>query len=145
MGWPRSDLPVPFALCPANLTERGWLVRTSGFLSGTCRYSSPKTGEEVSKSAAVGTIDCLAELIGESALGAGGCRRFGGHSLRTGGASMLASRGVGPARIQAMGRWRSPMVLHYATAALGTGLAALVVCHMPVSYTHLTLPTILLV
>ena len=44
---------------------------------------------------------------------------------------MLASRGVDPARIPAMGRWRSPMVLHYATQALGTGLAALVERHMP--------------
>ena len=44
---------------------------------------------------------------------------------------MLASRGIDPARIQAMGRWRSPMVLHYATAALGKGLAALVEHHIP--------------
>ena len=44
---------------------------------------------------------------------------------------MLSSRGVDPARIQAMGRWRSPMVLHYATQALGTGLAAIVERHMP--------------
>ena len=46
---------------------------------------------------------------------------------------MLASRGIDSVRIQAMGLWRSPMVLHYATAALGTGLAALVERHMPLA------------
>ena len=39
---------------------------------------------------------------------------------------MLSARGLDPARIQAMGRWRSPLVLHYATEALSTGLASLV-------------------
>ena len=121
-----------------------------------------EAGGEVSKAAAVGTIERLAELIGESLTGSGGCRRFGGHSLRTGGASMLAARGLDPDRIQAMGRWRSPLVLHYATEALSTGLASLVERQRPtvstpavaatemvalrrlltpVSYTHLTLPT----
>ena len=39
---------------------------------------------------------------------------------------MLSARGLDPARIQAMGRWRSPLVLHYATEALSTGLVSLV-------------------
>ena len=39
---------------------------------------------------------------------------------------MLAARGLDPARIQALGRWRSPLVVHYATEALSTGLAAIV-------------------
>ena len=35
---------------------------------------------------------------------------------------MLASRGVNPFKIQAMGRWRSPLVIHYAGEAMATGL-----------------------
>ena len=37
---------------------------------------------------------------------------------------MLASRGVNPFRIQALGRWRSPLVVHYAGESLATGIAA---------------------
>ena len=48
---------------------------------------------------------------------------YGGHSLRTGGASFLAKRGVNPFRIQTMGRWTSPLVVHYTADALATGLA----------------------
>ncbi len=44
---------------------------------------------------------------------------------------MLAARGLDPTRIQAMGRWRSPLVPHYATEALSTGLASLVERHKP--------------
>ena len=42
--------------------------------------------------------------------------------MRTGGAHLLASRGVNPFKIQAMGRWRSPLVVHYAGEAMATGL-----------------------
>ena len=43
--------------------------------------------------------------------------------MRTGGAAMLARRGVNPFRIQSLGRWKSPLVVHYAGEALSTGLA----------------------
>ena len=36
---------------------------------------------------------------------------------------MLARRGVNPFRIQSLGRWKSPLVIHYAGEALSTGLA----------------------
>ena len=41
-----------------------------------------------------------------------------------GGAAFLAAQGINPYKIQALGRWRSPLVIHYAGAALATGLAA---------------------
>ena len=36
---------------------------------------------------------------------------------------MLARRGVNPFRIQSLGRWHSPLVVHYAGESLATGLA----------------------
>ena len=36
---------------------------------------------------------------------------------------MLASRGIDPFRIQSLGRWKSPLVVHYAGESLSTGLA----------------------
>ena len=37
---------------------------------------------------------------------------------------MLAGRGVHPLQIQSLGRWKSPLVLHYAGDAMSTGIAA---------------------
>ena len=54
---------------------------------------------------------------------------------------MLAARGLDPARIQAMGRWRSPLVLHYATEALSTGLASLVERQRPTASTSADVTT----
>ena len=81
-------------------------------------------GRHVPKSAAVATIVELPKLYGVPVSDAFGSRLFGGHSLRTGGASFLASRGINPYKIQALGRWRSPLVIHYAGAAMASGLAA---------------------
>ena len=36
---------------------------------------------------------------------------------------MLAARGVNPYRIQSLGRWKSPLVVHYAGEAMSTGIA----------------------
>ena len=36
---------------------------------------------------------------------------------------MLASRGVHPLQIQSLGRWKSPLVLHYAGDAMSAGIA----------------------
>ena len=68
-------------------------------------------GEEVDKSMAVRTIYELARMIGEPLVDARGTHRFGGHSPRTGGAAMLAARGVHPYKVQALGRWRSSLVI----------------------------------
>ena len=43
--------------------------------------------------------------------------------MRTGGAHFLASRGVHPFKIQALGRWKSGLVVHYAGEALATNMA----------------------
>ena len=80
-------------------------------------------GEEVDRAASVGTIFRLAELTGEAIRDATGGYRFGGHSLRTGGAHMLARRGVNPFRTQSLGRWHAPLVVHYAGESPATGLA----------------------
>ena len=79
-------------------------------------------GCEVSRTAAVKTIFALVEAAGGRLRDSKGSLLFGGHSLRTGGASLLATLGVHPIRIQAMGRWRSPLVIHYAGEAMATGL-----------------------
>ena len=50
-------------------------------------------GEEVDKSAAVATINRLVELLGRPAQ-QDGAWLSGGHSLRTGGAHLLAAQGV---------------------------------------------------
>ena len=81
------------------------------------------SGEEVDRAAAVGTIFRLAELTGERITDSSGAYRFGGHSLRTGGAHLLASRGVNPFRIQSLGRWKSALVVHYAGESMATGIA----------------------
>ena len=79
-------------------------------------------GNEVIRPCAVKTIFSLVEASGGKLRDAKGSLLFGGHSLRTGGASLLATLGVHPIRIQAMGRWRSPLVIHYAGEAMATGL-----------------------
>ena len=42
---------------------------------------------------------------------------YGGHSLRTGGAHLLAAHGLDQVQIQALARWHSPMLGHYAGLA----------------------------
>ena len=42
---------------------------------------------------------------------------YGGHSMRTGGAALLSAMGLDTARIEAMARWNSPMLLYYIRAA----------------------------
>ena len=78
---------------------------------------------DVDASMWVATITALAQMYGAAVKDAKGANLFGGHSLRTGGAAFLASRGINPYKIQALGRWRSPLVIHYAGAAMASGLA----------------------
>ena len=87
----------------------------------------------------VATIFRAAEALGEPIRNHVGGYRFGGHSLRTGGAHLLASRGVAPVKIQVFGRWKSDLVARYAGEALASGMA--LDLRGSVSYTHLTLPT----
>ena len=91
------------------------------------RFRSDVSGRSLSigrrSLAAVATIVRLAELSGEVVTSPAGGHLFGGHSLRTGGAALLAGRGVHPLQIQSMGRWKSPLVVHYAGDAMATGIA----------------------
>ena len=80
-------------------------------------------GRESSKHAAVSTIFSVVERTGASIRDAHGSYLYGGHSLRTGGAYLLASRGVNPHKIQSLGRWRSDLVIRYAGEAMSTGIA----------------------
>ena len=81
-------------------------------------------GAEPSKHAIVSTILRLAELAGQQTRSADGSYLLGGHFFRTGGASMLASRGVHRRKIQPLGQWRSPLVVLYAGDTMSAGLAA---------------------
>ena len=81
-------------------------------------------GDEVDRCAAVGSIFAVAELTGAVLFDEHGSYQYGGHSLRTGGAHMLASCGLNPIRIQSLGRWKSELVSRYAGESLSAGLAA---------------------
>ena len=79
---------------------------------------------EVDKIASVGTITRLAELIGEQTVDEFNRPLYGGHSLRTGGAVALSAMDIDLAKIEAMARWNSPMILRYAKTAPLVGLTA---------------------
>ena len=81
-------------------------------------------GNEVTKHAAVATVFKLVELLGSPTRDSLGCLLYGGHSFRTGGAHLLASRGVNPFKIQSLGRWKSPLVIHYAGESMSSGVAS---------------------
>ena len=66
---------------------------------------------------AIDTIRCCISKCGLPILDDQSRPLYGGHSLRTGGAVALASMGVDATRIEAMARWKSPMLLHYIKSA----------------------------
>ena len=78
-------------------------------------------GYRITKGASIATIVEAARRSGELVLTPAGAQQFGGHSLRTGGASMLARWGLNPFRIQSLGRWRSNLVIHYSGSAMSHG------------------------
>ena len=49
----------------------------------------------------VATINSLVTKSGDPIIDDTGCQLYGGHSLRTGGAHLLSSRGIHPFKIQA--------------------------------------------
>ena len=75
------------------------------------------TGDTITKRAAVSTIVNLATKMGTRTCDDLGRHLFGGHSLRTGGAQLLAAHGLDQVQIQALARWHSPMLGHYAGLA----------------------------
>ena len=69
-------------------------------------------GGGITKASAVATIVGIVTRLGlPTHCHTSGGQLYGGHSLRTGGAHNLAGLGVDPMRIQAMGRWRSSLVI----------------------------------
>ena len=80
-------------------------------------------GLEVDRGAAVATIEAIVAAYGEQTQDDLGCSLYGGHSLRTGGAFLLASLGANPHKIQGLGRWRASLVIQYAGEAMHSGIA----------------------
>ena len=76
-----------------------------------------KGGSEISRFAAVQTIIALARMTGDKTHDNAGRCLFGGHSLRTGGASALTGLGLDGLKIECLARWHSPMIAHYARLA----------------------------
>ena len=66
---------------------------------------------------AVATVVDLARIAGSATRDSNGKLLYGGHSLRTGGAHLLAAHGLDGTAIQAMARWHSPMLSYYAGLA----------------------------
>ena len=86
-------------------------------------------GSEVHRHAMIGTINALVTRSNRPVRDANGGWLYGGHSMRTGGAHLLASRGVRPFKIQALGRWKSGLVVHYAGEALASNMASDLASH----------------
>ena len=121
-------VPAMQPACPVCAISRQLArVRSAAVRLNRCAAEMPlffaADGGEVERLPAVHTIFRLAELIGERITDDTGAYSFGGHSLRTGGAHLLASRGVNPFRIQSLGRWKSALVVHYAGESMATGIA----------------------
>lgn len=81
------------------------------------------TGTEASKAAVVSTVFELVRRSGLEVMDSAGSYLYGGHSFRTGGAHLLSSVGINPYKIQALGRWKSPLVIHYAMDGMHSGIA----------------------
>lgn len=79
---------------------------------------------EITKAASVETIEELAKRAGLSVVTSTGAKKYGGHSLRTGGAAMLHAVGVSTDRIESLARWSSPMLLYYIRQAPARGVTS---------------------
>ena len=74
-------------------------------------------GETVAKEAVVSTLKVWHRRAGITVVDSDGNELMGGHSMRTGGAVLLASEGVHLYQIELMARWKSAMLVHYAKSA----------------------------
>lgn len=70
-------------------------------------------GDIASKASVVSRMEALVTQCGLPIRDALDRPLYGGHSLRIGGAVLLASLGLDTTRIEAMARWNSPMLLYY--------------------------------
>lgn len=110
-------------LCPfhAAVRQMEFLKDTFGDENGALPPGLPffpsLRGGAVSKESVVETIKEWHRRAGISVVDADGNELLGGHSLRTGGAVLLASEGVHIYQIELMARWKSAMLIHYAKTA----------------------------
>ena len=116
------------SVCPvcalARQRDRALAVALRCGVDPDCAPLFPTSdGLEVDRGAAVATIEAIVRAYGELTQDELGCSLCGGHFLRTGGAFLLASLGVNPHKIQALGRWRSSLVIQYAGEAMHSGIA----------------------
>ena len=74
-------------------------------------------GQVVSKILVVESITRVMELAGTAITDPEDRPLYGGQSLRTGGAVLLARMGLDTTRIEGMARWNSPMLLYYIRSA----------------------------
>lgn len=97
------------------------LVRALALLLGRPFADMPvfptAEGLEISKAAAVATITMIMGMTGATVVDHCGRPKFGGHSLRTGGAVFLTHLGLDSLRIESMARWHSPMLMLYTRSA----------------------------
>eukprot|EP00971_Amphidinium_carterae_P341218 6479911-Amphidinium_carterae.1 len=73
-------------------------------------YFCDAAGGPCTKATMISTIETAVTRMGVPTTDCNNQPLFGGHSLRTGGAYWLASAGVELAKIELLGRWKSPMV-----------------------------------
>ena len=85
-----------------------------GVLPPRLPFFPSQRGEAVAKEAVVETVKEWRRHSGITVVDADG---KGGHSMRTGGAVLLASEGVHMYQIELMARWKSAMLVHYAKTA----------------------------
>ena len=121
------DISEMGGICPVTILQRqrdvaSTLAESLGRDASSFPLFPDAAGNEITKAAAVSTIFELARRAGFRTHASNGSPLYGGHSLRTGGAALFASLGVHPLRIQSLGRWRSPLVLHYAGEAMATNV-----------------------
>jgi hypothetical protein len=113
-----SQQACPYHIADEHLTMLHKLFAvTGGSLPVELPLFPTESGLTICKRMAVSTITELAFRTGSSTSDSSGKPLFGGHSLRTGGAQLLASHGLDQVKIQALARWKLLMLSHYAGLA----------------------------
>ena len=116
-----KDVPCPYHALVRQLGRVQGLAQVLDADLNAMPLFPDEDGYRITKGASIATIVEAARRSGELVLTPAGAQQFGGHSLRTGGASMLARWGLNPFRIQSLGRWRSNLVIHYSGSAMSHG------------------------
>jgi len=111
------DTPCPFHAMTRQLERVKRLALELDVAPTSLPLFPAADGKEIDKVTSVATITKLVSMTGNATFDSMGRELYGGHSLRTGGASMLAELGLDTAKIECLARWHSPMLLHYAKNA----------------------------